>query len=153
MSDTKLLIEEVRNLPDACVGEALELITKIKQKYLQNLKAPSSKLSGLDAYVAENSSHAIEDALQMAEAKAADSNCKLVSRHFETLPGILDLPPAYSTQEALRISAEKAAVRRANPALNTLKKYHGCLKDSPNFGCDGMEIQRELRNEWESICS
>jgi hypothetical protein len=60
-----------------------------------------------------------------------------------------ELPLAYSLEEALRISAERAAARRANPALNTLKKYHGCLKGSPTFDRDGMEIQRELRSEWK----
>jgi hypothetical protein len=59
------------------------------------------------------------------------------------------LPPAYSPEVALRVSAERSAARRANPALNTLERYKGCLKDSPNFGRDGMVIQRELRNEWE----
>jgi hypothetical protein len=43
-------------------------------------------------------------------------------------------PPAYSPEEALRVSAERSAARRANPALNTMGKYKGCLKDSPNFG-------------------
>jgi hypothetical protein len=58
-------------------------------------------------------------------------------------------PPAYSPEEALRVSAERSAARRADPALNTLRKYQGCLKGSRNFGRDGMAIQRELRNEWE----
>jgi hypothetical protein len=60
-----------------------------------------------------------------------------------------DFPPAYSPEEALRVSAERSAARRANPALNTIEKYRGCLKDSPNFDRDGMAIQREMRNEWE----
>jgi hypothetical protein len=58
-------------------------------------------------------------------------------------------PPAYSPEEALRISAERSAARSANPVLNTIEKYKGCLKGSLNFGRDGMTIQRELRNEWE----
>jgi hypothetical protein len=57
--------------------------------------------------------------------------------------------PVYSAEKALRVSAERAAVRRANPALNTMGKYKGCLKGSPNFDREGMDIQRELRNEWE----
>jgi hypothetical protein len=97
------------------------------------------------------------------------SDTELLIKEVETLPAdyvarILDfiqflkmtprtgspcLPPAYSPEEALRVSAERSAARRANPALNTLEKYKGCLKDSPNFGGDGMAIQRELRNEWE----
>jgi hypothetical protein len=63
--------------------------------------------------------------------------------------GVFGLPPAYSSEEALRISAEKAAARRSNPALDTFRMYQGCLKGSPHLGRDGMEIQRELRNEWE----
>jgi hypothetical protein len=58
-------------------------------------------------------------------------------------------PPAYSPEEALRVSAERSAARLANPALNTIGTYQGCLKGSLNFGRDGMAIQRELRNEWE----
>jgi hypothetical protein len=58
-------------------------------------------------------------------------------------------PPAYPSEEALRVSAERSAARRANPSLNTMEKYKGCLKDSPNFSRDGMAIQREMRNEWE----
>jgi hypothetical protein len=96
MSDTELLIKEIRSLPFEYVREVLQFISRLKQ------------------------------------GKSIDG-----------------LPPAYSTEEALRISAEKAAARRANPALNTLRTYQGCLKGSPNFSRDGMEIQRELRNEWE----
>jgi hypothetical protein len=68
---------------------------------------------------------------------------------FSGQTSVPELPPAYSPKEALRISAERAAARRTNPTLNTLKKYHGCLKDSPNFSRDGMKIQREMRIEWE----
>ncbi|MDR1149847.1 MAG: DUF2281 domain-containing protein [Spirochaetaceae bacterium] len=99
------------------------------------------------------------------------SNTELLIKEIETLPAdytarILDFieflkntaprrtvssdfPVAYSPEEALRVSALRSAARRANPALNTMEKYKGCLKDSANFGRDGMEIQRELRNEWE----
>jgi hypothetical protein len=97
------------------------------------------------------------------------SDTELLIKEIETLPvdyaaRVLDfikslkktprtvspgLPPAYSPEEALRVSAERSAARRANPALNTLGTYKGCLKDSPNFGRDRMAIQRELRNEWE----
>jgi hypothetical protein len=76
------------------------------------------------------------DLLKRDNSPASPSPCSVFS-------------PAYSTGEALRISAEKAAARRANPALNTFRKYQGCLKGSPNLDRDGMEIQRELRNEWD----
>jgi hypothetical protein len=58
-------------------------------------------------------------------------------------------PLAYSSEEALRVSAERSVARRSNPALNTIEKHRGCLKGSLSFGRDGMAIQRELRNEWE----
>jgi hypothetical protein len=74
---------------------------------------------------------------------SAMSDTELLIKEIQTLP------TAYSTGEALRVSAEKAAARSVNPARNTLEKYHGCLKNSPNFDRDGREIQRELRNEWE----
>jgi hypothetical protein len=99
------------------------------------------------------------------------SDTELLIKEIEALPGdyvarILDFieflkktapsrtvspgfPPAYSPAEALRVSAERSAARRANPALHTMGKYKGCLKDSLNFGRDGMAIQREMRNEWE----
>jgi hypothetical protein len=97
------------------------------------------------------------------------SDTELLIKEIETLPvdyvvRILDFieflkktprtvspgfPPAYSPEEALRVSAERSAAKRANPALNTMGRYKGCLKDSLNFGRDGMAIQRELRNEWE----
>jgi hypothetical protein len=101
MSDTELLIKEVRSLPADYVKEALELITALKQK----------RHEGSLSYLAKNGPRTIEDALS--------------------------------------VSAERAAARRANPALNTFRKYHGCLKDSSDFDRDGMEIQRELRREWE----
>jgi hypothetical protein len=105
MSDTELLMKEVRSLPAGYIHEVLNFISCLKQK-----NSPAG-LSGKNP--------------------------------------VLSLPPAYSPEEALRISAERAAARRANPALNTFKKYHGCLKGSPNFDRDGMEIQRELRSEWK----
>jgi hypothetical protein len=58
------------------------------------------------------------------------------------------LPETYSPEEALKKSAERAAARRKNPSLNTFRKFHGSLKGSLNFDRDGMEIQREMRNEW-----
>jgi hypothetical protein len=60
-------------------------------------------------------------------------------------------PPAYSPEEALRVSALRSEARRANSGLNTMEKYKGCLKGSANFGRDGMAIQRELRNEGDLL--
>jgi hypothetical protein len=85
MSDTEQLIREIQTLPTACAREALEFITSLKQKRLQDLA--SSEAPGLDSYIAENSPRTIEEALQIAAAKAADPGRKPISRHFGTLPG------------------------------------------------------------------
>jgi hypothetical protein len=100
MSDTELLIKEIQTLPTACVHEALELIAALKQRRLRDVNFASSELSGLDSYIAENSPRTIEEALQMAAAKAADPNRKPISRHFGTLPGAFGNGVAY--QRAIR---------------------------------------------------
>jgi hypothetical protein len=41
---------------------------------------------------------------------------------FNSVP---ELPSAYPPEEALHISAERAAARRVNPALSSFRKYHG----------------------------
>jgi hypothetical protein len=87
MSDTELLIKEVRSLPADCVKEALELIATLKEKRREDVEPASSRLSSLGEYLAKNSPRTIEEALQIAEAKAADPNRKPFSRHFGTLPG------------------------------------------------------------------
>jgi hypothetical protein len=88
MSDTELLMKEVRSLPADCVKEALELIAALKEKRQEEKKPiPSRRLSDLGGYLAENSPRTIEEALQMAKAKATDPNRKPFSRHFGTLPG------------------------------------------------------------------
>jgi hypothetical protein len=87
MSDTELLMKEVRNLPADCVKEALELIAALKEKRQEVKKTASSPLSDLGEYLAENSPRTIEEALRIAEAKAADPNRKPISRFFGTLPG------------------------------------------------------------------
>jgi hypothetical protein len=87
MSDTELLIEEVRSLPADRVKEALELITALKKKRREDVK-PASSLSDLGEYLAANSPKTIEEALQIAMAKAADPNRKPISRFFGTHPGI-----------------------------------------------------------------
>jgi hypothetical protein len=99
MSDTELLIKEIQTLPTAWVHEVLELIAALKQKRLQDM-ATSPELSGLDSSVAENSPRTIEEALQMAAARAVDPNRKPISRHFGTLPGAFGNGVAY--QRAIR---------------------------------------------------
>jgi hypothetical protein len=100
MSDTELLIKEIQTLPTGCVHEALEFIAALKQKSRQDTELAAPELPGLDSYIAENSPRTIEEALQMAEAKAADPNRKPISRHFGTLPGIFTTGVAY--QRAIR---------------------------------------------------
>jgi hypothetical protein len=85
MPETELLVREVRSLPSDCVKEALELITALKQK--RRDKQPASSLPDLGAYLTANSPRTIEEALQIAEAKAADPNRKPLSRFFGKLPG------------------------------------------------------------------
>jgi hypothetical protein len=100
MSDTELLMREIQTLPAAYAHEALVFIAALKQKRLQDVALASSELSGLDSYIAENSPRTIEEALQMAAAKAADPDRKPISRHFGTLPGAFGNGVAY--QRAIR---------------------------------------------------
>ncbi|MDR2049296.1 MAG: hypothetical protein LBP69_07555 [Treponema sp.] len=100
MSDTELLIKEIQTLPTAYVHEALGLIAALKQKRLQDMNLASSERSALDSSTAENSPRTIEEALQVAEAKAADPNRKPISRHFGTLPSAFGDAVAY--QRAIR---------------------------------------------------
>jgi hypothetical protein len=99
VSDTELLIKEIKALPPNYVARILDFVALLKK----------------------------------------DASLNKAS---------LVLSPAYSSEDALRISAERSAARRADPSLNTIGKYKGCLKGSLNFDCDGMAIQREMRNEW-----
>ncbi|MCL1817304.1 MAG: DUF2281 domain-containing protein [Spirochaetaceae bacterium] len=55
------------------------------------------------------------------------------------------LPPAYSPEEALKISAQKAS----DSARIHTSRYFGCLKNSKAFSGDPLEIQQELRAEWD----
>ena len=96
------------------------------------------------------------------------SNTELLIREIQTLPTdfvdeVLDfvgrlkqengsaetppqkLPPVYSPEEALKISAQKAS----DPASVHASRYFGCLKNSKAFAGDPLEIQRELRAEWD----
>jgi hypothetical protein len=91
MSDTELLIEEVRSLPEAYVHEAIELITALKQKRLREQESLSSELPDLGSYLAENSPRTIKESLQIAEAKAADPNRK----PFQGLGGSLKNSPHF----------------------------------------------------------
>ena len=90
MSDTELLIEEIRTLPANFVGEVLQ--------FIENLKNGNK-------------------------------------------PGNQTLPPAYSSEDALIVSAQKVAV----PDREPISRYFGCLKDSKAFAGDPLEIQKQMR--------
>jgi hypothetical protein len=99
-SDTELLIKEIQTLPTSCIHETLEFIAALKQKSHQDRELAAPELPGLDSYIAENSPRTIEEALEMAAARAADPNRKPISRHFGTLPGVFGNGVAY--QRAIR---------------------------------------------------
>jgi len=94
MSDTELLMEEIRTLPANFVGEVLQFIEHLKQENTQ---------------------------------------------------GNQTLPPAYSPQDALTVSAQKFSV----PDREPISRYFGCLKNSTAFAGEPIEIQRQMRTEWK----
>ena len=57
----------------------------------------------------------------------------------------MTLPPAYSTENALIVSAQK----KSAPDREPISRYFGCLKNSKAFSGDPVEIQRQMRAEWE----
>jgi hypothetical protein len=69
------------------------------------------------------------------------------TRHLSEVPAAadIDLPPSYSVEEAIQIAKQ----RRSDPKRKPLSHYFGCLKNSKAFAGDPMEIQREMRAEWE----
>jgi hypothetical protein len=59
----------------------------------------------------------------------------------------LELPPAYPPEEALKIAAEKAT----DPNHKPLSRHFGRLKNSAAFAGDPVEIQRQMRAEWDRV--
>jgi hypothetical protein len=57
----------------------------------------------------------------------------------------LELPPAYSPEDALKIATEKAADTNRKP----FSRHCGRLKNSVAFAGDPVEIQRAMRAEWD----
>ena len=94
MSNTELLMEEIKTLPANFAGEVLQFIEHLKQ------------------------------------AK-------------ET--GNRTLPPAYSPEDALKVSAQKISA----PDYKPISCYFGRLKNSRAFAGDPLEIQRQMRAEWD----
>ena len=54
------------------------------------------------------------------------------------------LPPAYSPEEALIMSAQKNYI----PDHEPISHYFGRLKNSKAFAGDPFEIQQQMRTEW-----
>ncbi|MDR3335923.1 MAG: hypothetical protein LBT16_01850, partial [Treponema sp.] len=54
-----------------------------------------------------------------------------------------------TVKEAIAEAKRKTAERLENPEKDSMKKYAGCLKDSPVFEGDPVEIQRKMRDEWD----
>jgi hypothetical protein len=50
-------------------------------------------------------------------------------------------------EEAIAEARRKTVERLENPAMDSMKKYAGCLKDSSAFEGDPVEIQRRMRDE------
>ena len=90
MSNTELLIEEIKTLPADFMEEVLQFIAHLKQK------------------------------------KTGEK---------------LALPPAYSPEDALIVSAQKKSVHDSEP----ISRYFGRLKNSKAFLGDPVEIQRQMR--------
>jgi hypothetical protein len=64
----------------------------------------------------------------------------------EQFPGNGDDPR--TIVEAKEQAARRAAAEQAGISRNPFEGLFGSLKDSPHFGRSGLEIQRELRSEW-----
>ena len=94
MSDTELLINEIRTLPANFVSEILQFIEHLKQG-----NTPENKT----------------------------------------------FPPAYSPADALQVSAQKNSAPNREP----ISRYFGRLKNSKAFAGDPLEIQRQIRAEWD----
>ena len=94
MSNTELLMEEIKTLPADHAVEVLQFIEHLKQR-----------------------------------------NSK----------GNQTLPPAYSPEDALIVSAQKTSAPNHEP----ISHYFGRLKSSKAFSGDPVEIQRQMRAEWD----
>jgi hypothetical protein len=54
-----------------------------------------------------------------------------------------------TVQEAIAQAKRKTTERQENPEMDSMIKYAGCLKNSPIFEGDPIEIQRRMRDEWD----
>lgn len=99
----------------------------------QPIEIPADRHLRLDFTLPENFSTG------QGEIILLDSVAK-AQRTFTAMPTIAEL-----MEEAMDRAAKERET--GSGSFNSLK---GCMKDSPCFaGRDGMEIQRELRDEWD----
>jgi hypothetical protein len=64
----------------------------------------------------------------------------------------VDLPPTIPTGQAtikLSISTPPEKPVKMSRQMRNIMKYYGCLKDSPAFEGDPVEIQHQMRSEWD----
>ncbi|MDR0720060.1 MAG: hypothetical protein LBF78_10530 [Treponema sp.] len=63
----------------------------------------------------------------------------------------IDVPreiPAGRAKLTVSISPKEKTVKMSRQMRNIMK-FYGCLKDSPAFEGDPVEIQRQMRAEWD----
>jgi hypothetical protein len=64
---------------------------------------------------------------------------------------VVELPadvPAGTAIVKLSISPKEKPAKMSRQMCNIMK-FYGCLKDSPAFESDPVEIQRQMRSEWD----
>jgi hypothetical protein len=63
---------------------------------------------------------------------------------------VLDLPedvPSGTAEIEITITPRK---KKSYHTAESLRQFQGRWKNSPRFGRDGVEIQREMRSEWDN---
>jgi hypothetical protein len=75
----------------------------------------------------------------------------LTAEQLKTLIGANapDLPKSAKVLDRREALVDLALQREKPRTEHSLFKYAGCLKDSGVFDGDAMDIQREMRREWE----
>jgi hypothetical protein len=64
---------------------------------------------------------------------------------------VLELPadvPTGTANVKVSISTAEKTVKMSRQMRNVMK-FYGCLRDSPVFEGDPVEVQRQLRSEWD----
>jgi hypothetical protein len=71
-----------------------------------------------------------------------------ISANNSAIPHVLS--HTFPTIEEIKAeAARKADERMANPQMDPLLRYAGCLKNSGVFEGDAVAIQRKMRDEWD----